>query len=562
MFEKEIKFITDFSLNKIKKLGAFFTFEQLQSIELHPAIIRYINSELEYLVSVDRKKLLEKSAFDYSTPKIRGYFDSINEEIKKNKSISFEDAKSLVMQAVSFTANYLVRPKWSLTKFIYNEDQLKSVEEVRLSLNYLYYYDYLGNVLLSFIEKKKSVNLSLVDFEVALNKINKELFGAHTEQLVDNALVSMSDFFNIGGAGRKLSPVYVEMFLKEKDLIDQLFRLRRSMPVDTRKQFEVDEIKEIIYTPTKLGEPETVADEMPEEEVIEETAEVPGTPEEIINEKPVPENEPEDTDPEPEIVKEENDRVEPDADEEAEPEPVSETEPEPADEPDEEPIEIPLKHMEESPAEDISDEDYFNIQSDEPESISVDDTSSENEQADFSQDEISEDDILNELSSGEDLLEAFDSQLKALEEESKLIVDDDEIISEKGIDPGRESATDKDVLPDLFSGEEENEDEEDSPLAAGTTDAEESPELKPEIPRREKDIFGFMSDKEINKIVAGVFNEDREDFANTMEKISECFTYDEATEILKSVFFSYRVSPYTKEAVALTNSVSNYFNQA
>ena len=59
-----------------------------------------------------------------------------------------------------------------------------------------------------------------------------------------------------------------------------------------------------------------------------------------------------------------------------------------------------------------------------------------------------------------------------------------------------------------------------------------------------------------------VFDEDRDDFAITMDRISECSSYDEATEILKSVFLTYRVNPYSRDAVTLTNAVANYFNQA
>ena len=65
----------------------------------------------------------------------------------------------------------------------------------------------------------------------------------------------------------------------------------------------------------------------------------------------------------------------------------------------------------------------------------------------------------------------------------------------------------------------------------------------------------------MEKIVSNVFNEDEEDFVNTMEKISESGSYDESTEILKAVFFSYKVSPYSRDAVTLTNAVSNFFNQ-
>jgi len=538
MFEKEIKFITDFSLNKIKKLGAFFTFEQLRSLDLHPAIIRYINAELEYLIFQDRKKLLKKSAFDYSNQKIQQYFDAISEEIKKNKSISFEDAKSLVMQAASFTANYIVRPKWSLTKFIYNEDQLKSTDEIKLSLNYLYYYDYLRNVLLSFLEKKKIVNLTLIDFEVVLNKINKELFGEHSQQLIDNSMVSMADFFNIGGTDKKISPNYVELFLKEKDLIDYLFRVRRSLPIDARQKFEIAEIQKILYTPTKVDESEIAAvkDEIEEEKEPVQT--------ELKVSEPIVEQ-----------VKDETE----DKKEETE---LGSTE--------EEPIEIPLRHRDEEKTvmDKVSDEEYFNLHDNEPEETEEITSYSETEMEEKAK--IDEEDILSELSADDELLEAFDSQLKALEEESNLFIGEEASLGEKNqIEEDeliQEDSTEKsEEIPDLLVEESENiEEKSEDNSENNITEEEEKPveETKPEIPFREKDVFSYLSDKDIDKIVACVFNDDREDFANTMEKISECITYDEATEILKSVFFSYRVNPYTRDAVTLTNSVSNYFNQA
>jgi len=58
MFEKEIKFISDFSLNKLKSFGSFVTFEKLSTTDLHPAIIAYISAELDYMIFRDRKKLI------------------------------------------------------------------------------------------------------------------------------------------------------------------------------------------------------------------------------------------------------------------------------------------------------------------------------------------------------------------------------------------------------------------------------------------------------------------------------------------------------------------------
>jgi len=123
MFENEIKFISDFTLNKVKELGSFITIDKLMSIDIHPAIKKYVEGEIDYLIYEDRKKLIENSLFDYSGKEISNYFDLIGTEIKKTKKISFEDIKNIILQAVSFNANYVVRPKWSLSKLIFGNNK-------------------------------------------------------------------------------------------------------------------------------------------------------------------------------------------------------------------------------------------------------------------------------------------------------------------------------------------------------------------------------------------------------------------------------------------------------
>jgi len=79
---------------------------------------------------------------------------------------------------------------------------------------------------------------------------------------------------------------------------------------------------------------------------------------------------------------------------------------------------------------------------------------------------------------------------------------------------------------------------------------------------RQKDLFSYLKRKEIKKIVSYIFANDEEDFTNTVERVMDCNSYKEASEILKAVFTSYKISPYSKEAITFTNAVSNYFRQA
>jgi len=264
MFEKEIKFISDFSLNKVKDLGSFITFEKLSSINLHPAILTYISGELDYMIFADRNQLLKDSMFDYSGKEISENFRKIADEIKKTKKVSFEDIKKLITQAVSFNVNYIVRPKWSLSKLVYNNNETVTTDDLMLILNYIYYYDYIKNVLTSYISKRQVVQFSATEFDLILNKIDRELFKLKSEDLINNALVSMGDFFNIGGIDRTIVPMAgVEILLKEKNLIDYLLKLHRAIPDDTKKKYDIKDIKNILYSresdkSVEIGTAETI----------------------------------------------------------------------------------------------------------------------------------------------------------------------------------------------------------------------------------------------------------------------------------------------------------------
>ncbi|MGQ9642927.1 MAG: hypothetical protein ACUVT3_03610, partial [Ignavibacterium sp.] len=123
-----------------------------------------------FLIYDDRKKLLQNSIFDYTGNKIAKYFELISQEIKKSKRVNVEDIQKLVLQAVSFNANYVVRPKWSLVKLIFGNNKTISNEELLMMLNYIYYYDYLKNIIEVYLKKRKSLTISVTEFELILNK--------------------------------------------------------------------------------------------------------------------------------------------------------------------------------------------------------------------------------------------------------------------------------------------------------------------------------------------------------------------------------------------------------
>ena len=788
MFEKEIKFISDFSLNKLKSFGSFVTFEKLSATDLHPAIISYISAELDYMIFRDRKKLLEDSIFDYSGREIADHFNVIAGELKLTKKISFSDIEKLIMQAVSFNINFVVRPKWSLAKLIYNDQESVSVDELERMLNYLYYFDYVKNVLISFISKRKVIQLTLTEFDLILNKIDRELFKSNSEELINNALHSIADFFNIGSIEKnRISLQAVEIFLKEKNLMDHVLKLSQTISDGSRKKYEIEDIKKVLYATVEL-KPDSISgyevvepdlEESVSADTVQQDIEVTDAPEEtddaqeqnsydeteIVTEEKIKsssvsdENIDDETDVESLIgdaledespneaiedqlpIEEEfqNEFMIPDEEnsKSAIQDEVVESEENIIVEDDSETALVKdLKELmdeeinsEESltEAEPVNDDKETNVKDENNEIEKEEDTSEEDGILAFYEQELAavEEDSPEVLDTGEDITEETkDSEVvlageeeheelldelieetqnvdAAVEEdtftkkefdlsifedekgdkivdeiferlgevpevENSSVTETPEIPDEKEDDESLEKKIVGEMLEDYFDDESKKEEEIDAKkmlteepdnlddekssatvdkkmtgsngenvfdtdLASsilegssfeddissmideideiieenaqtfkmpvkdteipGTQDIEETPlddkfEFeektsintpsvkettiedkiqnpipKADVPLREKDLFSYLARKEVKKIISNVFLGDDEDFVTSIEKISECVTYKEGTEILKGVFFTYRVSPYSKEAVILTNAVSHFFRQ-
>ncbi len=733
MFEKEIKFISDFSLNKLKNFGSFVTFEKMSTTDLHPAIIAYISAELDYMIYRDRNKLLEDSIFDYSGREIADHFNVIAEELKQTKKISFSDIEKLITQAVSFNINFVVRPKWSLTKLIYNDQDFVSVEELQRMLNYLYYYDYVKNVLSAYISKRKVIQLTLTEFDLILNKIDRELFNSNSEELINNSLHSIADFFNIGGINKnRISLQAVEIFLKEKNLIDHLLKLNHGIPDGSRKKYEIEDFKKVLYATAPLKpdsisgydavEPdieeiessdkieqdqdiekadtievtdiadeqissleteiiteekiksssesdELIDDENDTENIImdaleddfetEMIEEISSIENEIKSENIIADEEKSESSIEEETLESERNNLEKDNsdaddlltfyeeelagieedssevlnveetlnfDNSAEAEPPQKieenlpeqteesSEPAVTNEEDKEPVEIEEKVTETEEEDTFAKQDFdLSIFEDEEGEAIVDEIidrlsevpDEENSRvAEVSKisDENKDDNPL-EKKIVEEMLEDYfneDSKKEDKQDTKKTLTEEPDMDEKMTLSNG-ENIFDTDLASSILAGSSFEDDissmineiddiidenantiekpvkdreiqniefEETTPIETPPVEKKSSEEKiqnpipKADVPIREKDLFSYLSRKEVKKIISNVFLGDEEDFVTTIEKISECATYKEGTEILKGVFFTYRLNPYSKEGVVLTNAVSHYFRQA
>ena len=474
-------------------------------------------------------------------------------------------------------------------------------------LNYTYYYEYLNNVFLAYLSKKKIQNISATEFELIVNKIDRELFMLHQSKLVDNALYAIADYFSIGGLNKSsISIESVENFLKEKNLTELLFKLKRTYSNSTKKKADIDDLRKILYSTLSIDSPfveenstdEPVAPEKhfdnpirvvdfittaalneteesgekdkefdlnsvneEEEFVSEETTVEPPVIEELrIEEKPL------------EVVEEaikmnESEKFEM-LNEQIMPETIELNE--------SKDLEIlSTELIEEQSIESQNIEDHNKVENEINEPNMVEEEDILNSLTDEIEKEKDDEIIILDEKEQEDLLNFYDNELE-------ISIDDDLSVSNKknneieidnelgtGLtelefehEPTNKSDEDEEVslekleFSKIFDGDRNTDENLQAPETGNLSDSSEQSIAK----KGTEDIFSFLSRKDIDRIIKNVFNSDSEDFANTIEKMVACNTFEEANLILENLFKYARIRAHTKEATSLTNAVARYFD--
>jgi hypothetical protein len=469
MFEKEIKFIVDYTLNKLRKESAHISMGRLLNSSIHPAIVKYCTAEIDNQIRKDRERMLHESFFDYSGSEISKYLNMIAEEIRKNYKMKGEDLKKLIIKAVSFNANYVVRPGWTMAKFIFNEEKEKTVKDVLKYFNYVFYYDYQIQVLSAFISKRKIDTLSQDEFIMITSKIDKEVLSSNRKEVLRDGVSSIAEFYNEGGINKdKVAPYLIEYYLKDKKFTDAAEILRRAYPTEDKQKQSVRDIV------SRLSEGLKVEIELPEQK--EETSEYQSIPEVTYQE---PELEPESTYQPPEPEKDQDVRI------------------------------VPV--------------------------------SQENDDYQFT---------LKDLLKKSEELRVNTGEYNSNDENPSETQQDDDLPAEDVEETETPERVETDFSFKYYVKEEKPDPEDTTIQSIGMYNLHQN-----------NDIFNFLSKKEIDRIVETVFNEDQDEFASTMDKITECKSYDQAALILKKTFQTFKVNPYSKDAIMLTTAVANYFNQ-
>lgn len=223
MFEKEI---SSYAFNITKRYTGDHVklSELLSDVEVPDAFKRFAEAEVEDVIDLEGFGQSKTGRFDLSSPEIQGLFKEVRHILKNSYEFSREEFLELADKASKFVFNYVIRPKWTLEKFLFKGEQQVDKASIVKASRFLYCYVYYAKGIIEYLDFHKKNALDIDTWRKLHAKIDEHLLSTLPAKL--SSLTSpLYELFRFSSEVEKIPSDAVILFFKDKsgnEIVDRV----------------------------------------------------------------------------------------------------------------------------------------------------------------------------------------------------------------------------------------------------------------------------------------------------------------------------------------------------
>ncbi len=245
MLKDQVFDILQKNFSKIKTDSDSVSYKLILDSDIHPSIKNYIKAELKILFSRDKAAIKKKSVFNYSSVKVEYLFHQIFDELIRTTTISSEELKNLLLQAISFNLSHLIKPNWSLKKLIFNDKKSINSSDFFFLIDYAYFYPYQKDVCVKYFKKNDYSSVESSKFEQILKKTDIKLFERYKREILLEFFNSTLEFINSFDS-ESLSIEIILSYLSDKNLNDDYNKIKLYLETNKTASLSRSEFENIL----------------------------------------------------------------------------------------------------------------------------------------------------------------------------------------------------------------------------------------------------------------------------------------------------------------------------
>jgi hypothetical protein len=256
MFEKEI---ANYSFNIAKwHTGDRVSLSSLLTdVEIPDGFKKFAEGEIEMMLDEEGFTDRRSGRFKYSDSQVQSLFKEIRHVLKSSFEFSRDEFLDLTERASKFIFNYIIRPRWTLEKFLFKGETEIDRTSIERSTRFFNDYVYYLRGISEYLEFHKRNSIDVSTWRRLHTKIDEQLLGMLPSSL-GNLVEPLFRLFRFASGSERVPTDALILFFKDKiqgepvgqgaEIVD---RLEFSKEVKNIETVSLSDLNAILSAPAK-----------------------------------------------------------------------------------------------------------------------------------------------------------------------------------------------------------------------------------------------------------------------------------------------------------------------
>jgi hypothetical protein len=174
MLEREIERLLTIGRQQTIGKGEAISVKEILAAEIPYPLKVFFRADVDRMLSDELRRWHESSRFTHHHREVESLQRQMNSTLVLNFSFLREEFLQKMEDGVHLLVNYLLRPQWTLTNFLFNTKASIAVSDLKTMLAYFGAYEYLKAVLFRYVDEKKLETLTMNEFQHLAWRIDAE----------------------------------------------------------------------------------------------------------------------------------------------------------------------------------------------------------------------------------------------------------------------------------------------------------------------------------------------------------------------------------------------------
>lgn len=174
MLEKETERLLKTVHEQTIGRGEAVTVKDILAAEIPYPVKVFFRADVERMLREEQSRGMAHSRFTYHHREVESLLRQMNSVLVLNFTFLREEFLQKLEDGVHLVLNYLLRPQWTLTNFVYSASASVSIADIRTMFSYFGAYEYLKEIFFHYAEEKKVETMRIAEFQNLITRIDAE----------------------------------------------------------------------------------------------------------------------------------------------------------------------------------------------------------------------------------------------------------------------------------------------------------------------------------------------------------------------------------------------------